>query len=150
MARTFYGNTTGDATGTNWQAGWPKKTFQFVYDFSVVGGTTGSIALTQSDGPLPNNFIVQNVLMQIKTPLTSVGLATAALTTGQSVGDLVAATVVAGVPWSTIGLKVTTVLLGTIATQLLLTADRSPALVVAVANLNGGAFALFVEGFQGI
>lgn len=124
-----------------------KVSYKFVYDFAVLGGATGSIALTQVDGPLPDKFIMQNVLLDVITPLGTGGAATAALTTGQGAGDLVAATLVAGVPWSTAGLKVTTILLGTIATLIKATAQRSPALVVAIAALNAGKFNLFVEGY---
>lgn len=147
MARTFYGNTTATAAGTNWQAGWPKKTFQFTYDFSVNGGAQGSIALTQIDGPLPNTFVLQNSFIDVVTPLGSGGLALAAVTTGQGAGDLVVATLFSGAPFSTTGPKVTIPLLGTIATWLKMTANRSPALVVSIADVNAGRFNLFCEGY---
>lgn len=148
MARAgFFGNTdstTSDATG--WQAGWPKQTYKFVYDFDVLGGGTGSIPLTQSDGPLPNGFVIQNAFIDVISGLTGGAGATGAITTGQSAGDLVIATVVAGAPFSTTGLKVTLTLLGTIATWVKTTAQRSPALVVAVNAVTAGKFNLIVEG----
>lgn len=125
-----------------------KSVFQFVYDFSVLGGAQGTINLTQINGALPNKFVVQNVIVDVVTALGSGGAALAALTTGQSAGDLQAATVVAGAPWSSAGMKATTILLGTIATQVKMTATRTPALVVTVADLNAGLINVFVEGFQ--
>src|SRR5438552_2812540 len=147
MSRTFYGNTTGTVAGTNWQAGWPKKTYQFVYDFSVNGGVAGTIALTQLDGPLPNTFVLQNSFLDVITPLGSAGLALAAVTTGQGAGDLVVAGAFSIAPFSTTGPKVTIPLLGTINTWIKMTADRSPALVVSIANLNAGKLNLFCEGY---
>lgn len=117
-----------------------KSALQFVYDFSVLGGAQGSIPLTALNGALPSGFVVQNALLDIITPLTSGGLATAAVTTGQGAGDLVAATLISGVPFSSTGLKVTAVLMGTIATLIKATAQRSPAIVVAVADLTAGKF----------
>lgn len=150
MARTFYGNTTGAVGGTNWQGGWPKKTYQFTYKFSRDGGAAGSIALAQLDGPIPSNFVLQNSFLDITTALGSAGLATAAVTTGQGAGDLVVATAFSIAPFSTTGPKITIPLLGTIATWIKMTADRSPALVVAIADLNAGAFNLFCEGYLSV
>lgn len=128
-------------------AGFPKASYQFVYDFSVLGGATGTIPLTASDGALPNNFVVQNVLVDMITGLIGGVGSTVALTTGQTVNDLVAATVVAGAPWSTTGLKATLVLMGTIATLIKTTSTRSPAIVVAVNALTAGKFNVFIEGY---
>ena len=124
-----------------------KQAYRFSYDFATLGGAAGTITLTQNDGPLPDDFIVQNVFIDVITPLASGGAATGALTTGQSAGDLVAATAVSGAPWSTTGQKITLPLLGTIATWIKMTAERDPALVVATAALTAGAFNVFVEGY---
>lgn len=124
-----------------------KQTFMFTYDFATLGGAVGSITLTQHDGPLPDDFIIQNAFIDVITPLASGGAATGALTTGQSAGDLVAATVVAGAPWSTTGQKITIPLLGTIATWIKTTDERDPTLVIATAALTAGAFNVFLEGY---
>jgi hypothetical protein len=123
-----------------------KSVFQFVYDFSVNGGGTGSIVLTQINGPLPANFVIQNAFIDVITGFTGGAGATGAVTTGQGAGDLVIATIVAGAPFSTTGPKVTISLLGTIATWIKTTAPRSPALVVAINAVTAGKFNLFVEG----
>lgn len=127
--------------------GGAKATYQFTYDFTVNGGATGSIPLTQINGPLPNNFVIQNVCMDVITGLTGGAGATGAVTSGQTANDLVIATIVAGAPFSTTGLKITIPLLGTIATWIKTTAQRSPALVVAVNAFTAGKFNIFVEGY---
>jgi len=123
-----------------------KSIYQFVYSFADLGGATGSIPLTQINGPLPNNFVVQNAFIDVISGLTGGAGSTGALTTGQSAGDLVIATVIAGAPFSTTGPKVTVPLLGTIATWIKTSAQRSPALVVAVNAVTAGKFNLWVEG----
>lgn len=122
----------------------------FEYDFAVDGGTVGTIPLRAIDGlgVLPTASVAQSAQMDIITALTSGGVALAALTTGQSAGDLVAATVVSGPPWSTTGIKITNVLLGTVGTQIKMTADRTPALVVSGADLTAGKFRVLIEGWQ--
>lgn len=127
-------------------SGAPKSIYQFVYDFSVLGGSVGSITLTQINGPLPNNFLIQNVNLDVITGLTGGAGATGAVTSGQAANDLVVATIVAGAPFSTAGAKVALPLLGTVATWIKTTAQRSPALVVAVNAFTAGKFNLFIEG----
>lgn len=126
-----------------------KPIFKFLYDFAIHDGAIGSIVLGQPDGPLPDNFIIQNAFIEVITPLDSAGAATAALTTGEDAGDLVAATAFDAAPWESAGLKTTPILPATLATWLKLTEERAPALVVAVAALTEGAFALYVEGTEG-
>lgn len=124
-----------------------KAAYGFVYNFATLGGTQGTIPLTAMTAAIPNNFVIQNAFVDVITPLGSGGAATAAVSTGQGAGDLIAATVVVGAPFSTTGLKVTTALMGTIATWIKTTAQRTPTLVVAVSDLNAGKFNLFVEGY---
>ncbi len=122
---------------------------KFQYDFSIDGGVAGTIALRAIDGlgaTLPDKFIAANAIFDVITAVHSAGASTAALTTGQGAGDLVVATVTAGAPWSTTGLKATLVLIGTVSGQIKMTAARTPALVVAIADLDAGKFNLFVEG----
>jgi hypothetical protein len=123
-----------------------QSSFKFVYDFTVNGGSTGSIPLTQINGPLPTNFIIQNAFIDVISGLTGGAGSTGALTSGQGAGDLVVATLIAGVPYSTTGVKVTIPLLGTIATWIKTSAQRSPALVVAVNAVTAGKFNLWIEG----
>jgi hypothetical protein len=132
-----FGGTVGTLQG--------KLVFNYTYDFAVLGGAISTITLPGS--ALPNNFIIQNAFIDILTILASGGAATAALSTGQGAGDLVAATAFSGAPWSTTGPKVTIPLLGTIATWIKLTALRQPTITIAAATLTGGKFNLFFEGY---
>lgn len=125
----------------------PKRTYQFVYSFPVNGGSQGTILLTQTNGVLPTNFVLMNSFVDVITPLGSAGLALAAMTTGQSANDLIVATAFSGAPFSTSGPKVTLPLIGTIATWIKMTGNRSPAIVVSVADLNAGKLNLFCEGY---
>jgi len=120
----------------------------FSYSYATQGGAQGTIKLRQPYGPLPSGFIIQNAFIHVDTALGSAGAATAALTSGESANDIVSATVVAGAPWSSTGNKVTIPLQGTIATWITLTAAREPSLVIATADLNGGAFYLYIMGVE--
>lgn len=121
----------------------------YEYDFDIDGGAVGTIPLRSIDGleELPEFFIAQNVQLDMITALSSGGVASGALTTGQGAGDLVVATLVAGTPWSTTGLKSTIVLIATVSTNIKMTDDREPALVVSGADLTGGRFRIMVEGW---
>lgn len=123
------------------------RAYKYVYDFSVLGGASGTIVLTAPDGALPDKFVIQNAYLDILTvPDSAAHTATVAVTTGQGAGDLVVAAQVNGAPWSSLGQKVTIPLLGTISTWIKTTAARSPAIVVATQNLTQGKFNLFIEG----
>ena len=123
---------------------------KFQYDFAVDGGVAGAITLRAVDGlgPLPTKFIVQNAIIDMITALTSGGAATVSLTTGEGAADLQAATLVSNPPWSTLGLAATTVILGTLATQIKLTAQRSPSITIAIADLTAGKVNVFIQGVQ--
>lgn len=125
-----------------------KSAYKFTYDFGVSAGAVGTIPLTAADGTIPDDFIITNILLEVLTALTSDGSATAALTTTQTANDIVTAAVVSGAPWSTTGRKATTVVAGTVASSIKTTTARTPALVVAVADLTAGKLNIFVEGFQ--
>ncbi len=119
--------------------------YAYNYDFARDGGASGAIALQPSSGSqgtnLPTNFVVTGAILEIITPPdSSAHLATIALTSGESSGDLKTATIVSGTPWSTTGLKALTALLKT-------TASRAPAMVVAVQDLTAGKFTLHIEGY---
>ncbi len=119
--------------------------YAYNYDFDRDGGAQGTIALNPSSGSqgtnLPSGFVVTGAILEIITPLDSAGhTATVALTSGESAGDLKTASVVSGVPWSTIGLKSLVALLKT-------TGSRAPAMVVGVQDLTAGKFTLHIEGY---
>ncbi len=122
--------------------------FAYNYDFARDGGASGTIALVLSSGGnavyggnLPSGFVVTGAILEIITPPDSAAhLATIALTSGESAGDLKTASVVSGAPWSTTGLKALVALLKT-------TGSVTPAMVVAVQDLTAGKFTLHIEGY---
>ena len=115
-----------------------------VYDFSVLGGAVGTIALLDRFGEkakLPAGAIIKSVLINVETAATSGGLATLAFSS-EGAADLKAATAVAsfsgdalldGVPDNTA------------ANAILLTAERNISLVVAVAALIAGKVHVFCD-----
>lgn len=112
-----------------------------VYDFAVDGGAVGTIVL-RGDGGIPNGSYIIGGLIDVITPVTSGGAATVGVN-GNAAGDLVAAAAVSGAPWSSAGLK-SVIPAFTGATAIKTTADRSLAIVVAVAALTAGKFNVVV------
>lgn len=68
------------------------------YDFAVDGGAIGSLPLRGDSIPL--NAIIVDVEVIVETIVASGGAATLGIT-GEGAGDLQAAVVVSGAPWST-------------------------------------------------
>lgn len=107
-----------------------------VYDFSVDGGAIGAITLKDEQGKacvLPNKAIIRDVLIDVVTAPTSLGLATIALGAGVSAVDLKAATAIAAYTGLVAGIPV-----GSAATAIKLSADQSPIATIAVAALTAG------------
>lgn len=113
------------------------------YRYSVQGGSSSAaIDLLDTDGKaakLPDNAIIKQVLFDVLTAPTSDQSATLAFS-AQSAGDLKAALgkaswsgLVAGIP------------VGTAATMIKLTAERTLQLQVAVGPLTDGSINVFVE-----
>jgi hypothetical protein len=115
-----------------------------IWNFAVQGGAIGDITLVDSDGNnvvLPNKAVVTNVLVDTITGVTSGGAGTIALK-ANAAGDLLgttaktsvaAAGLVAGIP------------VGTAATAVKMTADRTLKMTVATAALTAGKIAFLVE-----
>lgn len=115
------------------------------YDFAKQGGLQGTISLLVEDGKpakLPSRAIVKDVLIDVLTAPTSGGAATIALSTGQAANDLKAATAIASYTGIVAGVPV-----GSAATSIKLTADRTPNMVVATADLTAGKFNVLIEYF---
>ncbi len=123
-----------------------KRIYEFIYDFTVQGGAQSALALTALNGVIPAKFVITNAFLDVISGFTGGAGSTAALAV-ESAGDLVAATIVAGAPFSTTGLKVTIALPGTLATWIKTTVARTPTLTFAVTNGTAGRFHLFIEGF---
>ncbi len=119
--------------------------YAYFYDFDIVGGTQGTLylnnAIGSQPGALPSGLVITRAILEVITPLDSAShLATVALSSGESAGDLQAATVVSGAPWSSAGLKNITALFKT-------TGSDNPVIVVAVQDLTAGKFTLHIEGY---
>ena len=117
-----------------------KKVALFEYDFAKDGGAVGDITLR---GPsLPAGAVIDKNLIQVKTAFTSGGSATVALTL-KTAGDMYAAGAISGL---TAGVKAG-VADGTASNAIVLTANTTPVLTVAVAALTAGKLVVMVEYF---
>lgn len=120
------------------------------YNFAKTGGAIGTQNLAYPNDPsvpgastsmqLPKNALVFGCYIDVITAPTSGGSPTIALSTGQSAGDLKAATafgsftgIVACIP------------VGTAATAIKMTADRTMTVTIATAALTGGVFNVHVQ-----
>lgn len=109
-----------------------------VYDFTVLGGAIGTVTLRDATFPglaakLPSGAIVRDCIIDVITPGTTSASGTMALGTGQSTTDLKAALAAA----SYTGL-VACVPVGTAATAIKLTADRTLVGTIATGALTAG------------
>jgi hypothetical protein len=123
------------------------KTAVGEYDFAVDGGAVGTITLrsnlSDSNGnDVPAGSVVEGGYIEVDTAVTSGGAAT--LSAGsEAAGDLQAATVVSGAPWSTTGRK-SVVPAFTGATTVKTTVRRNLSVAVATAALTAGKFRVVV------
>lgn len=113
---------------------------KFQYDFALLGGSQGDIALIGT--PLPKNAVIMEGVVDVITPIT--GGATVAVTTSQSANDLISAAADTGEPWVAAGIKAL-VPVGAAGNAIKMTADRAPKIVVTVADITAGKFNLFIE-----
>ncbi|MFD6069435.1 hypothetical protein [Amycolatopsis lurida] len=117
------------------------------YDFAVDGGAVGTITLRSAGGAslgnvIPAGSVITGGYLEVDTAVTSGGAATLAVNS-EGAGDLVAATVVSGAPWSTTGRKSLTPAF-TGASSVKTTAARSLTVSPAVAALTAGKFRVVV------
>jgi hypothetical protein len=122
------------------------KSAQGEYDFAVDGGAVSTITLrglnTQSIGNnIPAGSVITGGYIEVDTPLTSGGAATVAVS-AESAGDLTAAAVLGGAPWSTTGRKSLIVVSG--ATSIKTTVLRNLSIAIATAALTAGKFRVVV------
>lgn len=117
------------------------------YDFSVVGGAVGSVNLrdltdSTKTVTLPNKAVITTAYIDILTAMASAGGTGTIALTAQSAGDLKAAVdadtlsgIVAGIP------------VGSAATSIKLTAERTLTATIGTEALTAGKFILFIEYF---
>lgn len=119
------------------------------YSYAKQGGAVGDITLrsdlndSASSVVIPDNAIIQDVLIDVLTTPTTNSGGTLALK-AQSSGDLKGATAAASFAGLMDGVPV-----GSAATSIKLTADRTLKLTVASAVLTGGIFNVYVEYLLG-
>lgn len=111
------------------------------YDFAVSGGTVGTIVL--ADGPtLVAGDFVSRAFWRTLTTLTSGGSATVALTTGEAANDIQTAVAFDNAAF-TAGMHVA----GSV--NKLITANRTPSIVIGTADLTAGKIRVWLEVTRG-
>lgn len=119
-----------------------KHVMRALYDFSVSGGAVGAISLLDETGKaaiIPNKAIITNVYIDVLTQPTSGGSATIALGCNTA-SDIKAATAIASYTGIVAANPV-----GTAASAIKMTADRTVTATVAVAALTAGKMYVMVE-----
>lgn len=115
------------------------KTASGEYDFAVDGGAIGSITLRPTggyDGVIPAGSVILGGYLEIDTGFTTGSAATLAIT-AEAAGDIIAATVVSGAPYSTTGRK-SLIPQGPGATSVKTTVARSLVATIAVGTITAG------------
>lgn len=143
---------------TNWPVGFEnragtemgktKNVIRAQYDFAVQGGAISSITLKDQEGnaaKLPDNAIITHAYYDVITTLTSATDAATVALTSEGAGDIKAAVAISnganawdagfheGVP------------VGTAATMVKMSAERTLLATIAVEAVTAGKFELFVE-----
>lgn len=107
------------------------------FDFAVQGGAVGTVNLLGLDGKaavLPQNAIIVNSLIDVITPGATAASGTIAIT-AQSAGDIKAALGAASYTGLVAGIPV-----GTAATSIKMTADRTLQATIATGAITAGKF----------
>jgi hypothetical protein len=107
------------------------------YDFAADGGVQGDIAMRGQK--VPQGVAIVDSLIKVLTAPTSGGAATIAIKT-EGAADVQSAAAISGAPWSTLGSKRGTLDADT--TPVTTTAERTPTITVATADLTAGKFVL--------
>lgn len=138
LAMLFFGMLTAMRYGPRGT----QKSAIYEYDFAIDGGlvSTINLRLIAGDAPPPATAIIdgKNVAIDVLTALTSGGAATAGLQL-EAGGDVQAAVVVSGAPWSTTGMKDPSL------EAPLKSAGGAMRLVIGVAALTAGKFRVYVS-----
>lgn len=127
-----------------------QRAVRCTYDFANQGGAIGALNLASATTDalnkpktscmIPKGAIVMEVLVDTVTALTSGGSATLALSTGQSANDILGATGYASYTGILAGTPV-----GTAATAIKMTADRTPTVTIATAAVTAGKFYVIIN-----
>lgn len=118
-------------------------TLHLIWNYSTNGGAVGTSNLLGEDGKaakLPSGAIVRDCLISVETSLNGLSGATIALGTGQAGNDLKAALAFG----SYTGL-VACIPVGTAATAIKLTADRTPTVTIGTSTISAGKMSIWVD-----
>lgn len=118
------------------------RVLKCTYDFAKVGGAVSSINLQNEDGQkciVPNKAIILQVIIDVLTAGTTSASGTMALT-AQSAGDLKAALAAASYTGLVAGIPV-----GTAATAIKMTADRTVIGTIATGALTAGKWNVLIQ-----
>lgn len=119
------------------------KVLKATFDFAVLGGAVGTYTLRGEDGKpvvIPQKAIVVNCLIDVITQGATAASGTIAIGTGQAANDLKAALAAA----SYTGL-VACVPVGSAATSIKMTADRTMTAAIATGAITAGKFNVLVH-----
>lgn len=119
------------------------RTLRAIYDFSTMGGAISTITLKSLLGQpvvIPNKAIVIGCIIDVLTPATTSASGTIAIGTGQATNDLKTATAAA----SYTGLVACTPV-GTAATSIKMTGDRTITASIATGAITAGKFSVIVQ-----
>jgi len=117
------------------------------YDFAVDGGAIGSITLRADPtdpmgNEIPSGSVIMGGYIEVDTGFTTGSGATMAINS-EAAGDLIAATVVSGAPYSTTGRK-SLIPVFTGATSVKTTAKRNLVATIAVGTVTAGKMRVVV------
>tara|TARA_R110000868_G_scaffold84663_5_gene238594 strand:+ start:1009 stop:1881 length:873 start_codon:yes stop_codon:yes gene_type:complete len=131
---TNYDPTTGGVFGAGGM-----YVGKMTYSFAVDGGAVSTIT-PATTCIIPSGAIVYQAITNVTTAVTGAS-ATVAVQL-QAANDIHTAAAISGAPWSSTGLKAGTPV-GTAATAILLTADRTAKVVVGTAATTAGVFTTY-------
>lgn len=120
----------------------------YEYDFAVDGGGVGAKsmrAVGSTPGSLPSGFVITDSIVEILTPFTTAASGQGAVAV-ESAGDVVAAAVVSGAPYSTAGRKAG--IPQSAATSVKTTAARTPSFTISVGAITAGKLYLVLFGYN--
>jgi hypothetical protein len=119
----------------------------YEYDFAVDGGGVGAKSMRPigSTGVVPSGFVITDSIVEVLTPFTTAASGQGAVAV-ESAGDIVAAAVVSGVPYSTAGRKAGVPI--SAATSVKTTAARTPTFTISVGAITAGKLYLVLFGYN--
>jgi len=120
---------------------------EYVYDFSVDGGTASTITLSSKDNKdvLPVGAIVTNATVWVQTAATSGGSATVSFGLGADADGLLSATAVASLTENAVIVGDSTVIPGSAAVRVANAAGGAVTATIATAALTAGKISVLVE-----